>query len=50
MKHTIDKETIEPLVYEPVPPTQVAFLAPVLIELLNQFRSRGTDSNLPIIA
>jgi hypothetical protein len=48
--HTTMIERADPLIYEPVLPVQVAILAPILIELLNQFRSRSTDSNLPIIA
>jgi hypothetical protein len=50
--HFIEARRIEPLVYEPVsvPPAHVAILAPMLVELLNQFRSAGADTNLPIIA
>lgn len=49
---SIESEKRDTLVYEPVPTEQtpVSILAPLLVEVLNQFRFTKATSDLPIIA
>lgn len=49
---TLEAESAERLVYEPVPSpeAQVAIPAPLLAEVLKEFRFLNPNSDLPIIA